>query len=337
MIIRNQPLTGLNTFHINAISRCFVEIRTVEKLRSLRQLPDYADLNWFVLGGGSNILLTQDLHQPTLKVSIPGITVFPENTDDYLVKVGAGVVWNDLVLWSMEEQLYGLENLSLIPGQVGAAPIQNIGAYGVELTQVFHSLEAYSISDDKFITFNHSDCDFGYRSSVFKKELKSKYIITSVTLRLSKSPRLMLDYGDIRAVLSEMNVEKVSPADVSRAVVSIRKSKLPDPEVIGNAGSFFKNPEISESKFNELKNRFALLPGYPMSDGRVKVPAGWLIDQLGWKGKRRGDAGVHERQALVLVNHGNASGAEILQLAEEIQASVKDAYGIHLEPEVNII
>ncbi len=339
MILRQRTsLKSMNTFGMNVFCPYFADIRKVSDLDQIKEYPAFTNANWEVLGGGSNVLYTSDREKPVVKISIPGIRVFSGPGSDVLVKVGAGVVWHDLVIWCLENKIYGLENLSLIPGQVGAAPIQNIGAYGVELKDSFETLEAYAISTGNKITMDAYDCGFGYRSSVFKSYEKGKYIITSLTLRLSRTPQLQLDYGDIKTTLAEMGVRNPTPMDVSKAVIAIRTRKLPDPSQIGNAGSFFKNPEVSLAEYDALKNQNYDLPSYPGSvKGKVKIPAGWMIDKLGWKGYRDQDAGVHDQQALVLVNHGNASGTQILELSMRIQASVEEQFGIRLEPEVNIL
>lgn len=336
-IQENKPLKSLNTFGLMANATNFAEITSSEDIFALRNSPEFESKPWLILGGGSNLLFTKDSVPTVVKVSIPGIQITSETETSVLINVGAGVVWHELVKWSLQNNYYGLENLSLIPGQVGASPIQNIGAYGVELTDVFHSLELVHLHGGHKHTFLHDECDFGYRTSVFKKELKGNILITNVVFKLHKTPKLMLDYGDIRQVLQERKITSPNPSDVSDAVIFIRQSKLPDPAVIGNAGSFFKNPEVDAEFYASLKSKFPAMPGYTLGDGRVKIPAGWLIDQLGWKGKRFGDAGVHSRQALVLVNHGNASGHEILNLAKQVQKSVLSEYGIELEPEVNVI
>lgn len=339
MIRQNQSLLNYNTFHIDAVASSFAEVTDYRDLIALRNSEPYDSYNWLVMGGGSNILFTQNPDIPVVKVAIPGISVAtsPSNTDEIMVTVGAGVNWHDLVVWSLANGYFGLENLSLIPGLVGAAPMQNIGAYGIELTDVFDSLIAFDIASGELKTFSHDDCNFGYRSSVFKTELKGRYVIVSVTLRLSTKPNLKLEYGDIRNLLAEKSIGNPTPLDVSNIIVSIRQSKLPDPAEIGNAGSFFKNPEIGIDQFNELKSTYPTIPGYPTSLGMIKVPAGWLIDQLGWKGFRDGDAGVHAKQALVLVNHGTATGHQIYALAKKVQHQVHQTYQIMLEPEVNII
>jgi UDP-N-acetylmuramate dehydrogenase len=289
-----------------------------------------------ILGGGSNLLLTQNLLGLTIKNEIDGIEIMLENEHEVLVKVGGGVVWHQFVLWAVANGLGGIENLSLIPGTVGASPIQNIGAYGVELKDVFHSLDAYDLGTGEPCTFHQEECQFGYRDSVFKRELKGKFFIVNVNFRLQKHPKTNTAYGDIQRILQEWEIAKPTISDVSNAVIHIRQSKLPDPAVIGNAGSFFKNPELEPADFQRFKEKFPEAPNYPQADGRVKLPAGWLIEQAGWKGERIGDAGCHAKQALVLVNYGEAKGEEILALAEKIQASVLEKFGIALTPEVNI-
>lgn len=267
---------------------------------------------------------------------IKGTEVLEENTDEVLVKVGGGTTWHDFVLYTIAQGWGGLENLSLIPGTTGAAPMQNIGAYGVEIKDTFHALEAVNRADGSLRTFKTNDCQFGYRSSVFKTSERDKWVISSVTFRLNKNPRFNTSYGAIQETLEARGTTTLSLQAVSDAVVHIRQSKLPDPKQIGNAGSFFKNPVIEEAHFNKLKQEFPAIPSYPQEDG-IKVPAGWLIEQCGWKGHRRGQVGVHDKQALVLVNHGGAQGSEIKKLSEDIQASVKEKFGIELEAEVNFV
>jgi UDP-N-acetylmuramate dehydrogenase len=267
---------------------------------------------------------------------ILGIEVVTEQDDFALVQAGGGVVWHDLVMFAIDKGLGGIENLSLIPGTVGAAPLQNIGAYGVELKDVFHSLQAVDIQSGEEKTFLAADCQFGYRESIFKKALKGRYIVTQVTLQLSKKPVFNTSYGAIRDTLASMQVPEITLRAVSEAVCSIRKSKLPDPAVIGNAGSFFKNPELSPAAFADLKARFPDVPSYPAPQHQVKLPAGWLIERAGWKGRQFGNYGVHKDQALVLVNYGGAQGQQIKTLAYDIIRSVQDTFGISLTPEVNI-
>lgn len=332
-------LKPYNTFRIDASARYWVDISNEDDLQTLLQLAEFLDTPKLILGGGSNVLLCQNFDGLAVKISLQGIQVVREDDTHIYVKAGGGVNWHHLVMYCVDQGYAGIENLSLIPGTVGAAPMQNIGAYGVELEQVFDSLTAVHIQKGHTRTFNHADCAFGYRESVFKRELKGQYIITSVTFRLDKSPTFHTRYGAIQETLAEMGVseEHLTIKAISDAVIQIRQSKLPDPAQIGNAGSFFKNPEIPKSQFDQLKLDYPTLPGYPVNDDFVKVPAGWLIEQAGWKGYRSGDAGVHTKQALVLVNYDKATGNQILALAQHVQESVQEKYGITITPEVNII
>ena len=332
-------LKPYNTFRIDVDARYWVEISREEDLQTLLQLADFVDTPKLILGGGSNVLFRRDFNGLVVNVKIQGIEVAREDDRHIYMAVGGGVNWHELVQFCVRKGYAGLENLSLIPGTVGAAPMQNIGAYGVELEQVFESLTAVHIKTGEKRTFNHADCAFGYRESVFKRELKDQYIITSVTFQLDKKPTFHTRYGAIQETLTAMGIsdENLSIKAISEAVIHIRRSKLPDPAQIGNAGSFFKNPEIPQTQYNDLKNLHPTLPGYPVNDERVKVPAGWLIEQAGWKGYRAGDAGVHAKQALVLVNYGNATGDELLTLAGQIQKSVQDQFGIAISPEVNVV
>ncbi len=341
-IQENVSLKLYNTFGIEAKACQFAEIRSVDDLQEILRNPAYASLPTLIIGGGSNLLFTRNFEGLVLKISIQGIEAVREDAQHVWLKAGAGVSWHQLVLYSIEQGLGGIENLSLIPGTVGAAPMQNIGAYGVEIQDTFDSLEAVERQTGALKTFYAQDCHFGYRESVFKNVLKDRYIITSVTLRLSKQPVINTSYGDIEKILAQRQSENghhfvPGIREVSDAVICIRQSKLPDPAVIGNAGSFFKNPVIPQQQYEQLKKTFDQIPGYALPDQTVKVPAGWLIEQTGWKGKRVGDAGVHDRQALVLVNHGSASGEEIKALARQIQASVYEKFGIEIMPEVNMV
>ena len=334
-ILHNVSLKPYNTFGIDVKATHFVEITSLEELQELMQQEVFS-LPRLILGGGSNVLFTKDFEGLVVKLSIKGKTLVSETGEHIIVKAGAGEVWHELVLFAIENNWAGIENMSLIPGTVGAAPMQNIGAYGVEIKDVFESLEAIEIATGKVKQFEASACDFGYRWSVFKGTLKDKYIITSVTFKLDKQPTFKTEYGDIKNTLAEMEVEELSIKAISDAVIKIRQSKLPDPAKIGNAGSFFKNPEIPEKQFIELKQKFENIVGYPTTPGMVKVPAGWLIDQAGWKGKTIGEIGVHKNQALVLVNYGGGKGNDIYALALEVKASVKEKYGVDIEPEVNV-
>lgn len=348
-IEKNVSLRPYNTFGMDVRARLFARFGTTEELQALLRDDRIRAADKLILGGGSNLLLTQDVAGAVLKNEIHEIAFIDLPDGDVLVRAGGGVGWHELVEATLEHGLAGLENLSLIPGTVGAAPLQNIGAYGVELKDVFEYLDAVELATGEVRRFRGPECAFGYRESVFKRELKGHYVVTYVGLRLRRAPgaALRTDYGDIRRTLTEMQVPApdLTPHHVSRAVQQIRRSKLPDPAEIGNAGSFFKNPEISVAQYEALKARFADVPGYATSAGRVKVPAGWLIERAGWKGHRRGAAtpggaathGVHDRQALVLVNHGGARGADVWALAQEIMQSVEATFGVVLTPEVNVL
>lgn len=333
-VTENFSLKNHNTFGINVSCRYFVECFSIDDFLSLLSDKQYFSLPKLILGGGSNILFTKNFDGIIIKNSMKGIEVIKEDDDDVLVKSGAGEVWHDLVLFCLKNNFGGIENLSLIPGTVGAAPIQNIGAYGVELKEVFFELEAIDIDSRNLKTFSSEDCGFGYRDSVFKNELKNKFIIANVTLKLNKHHHFNVSYG---AIKDELKNKEVTIQNISEAVCKIRMSKLPNPAEIGNAGSFFKNPVISKEKFELLKNEFPGISFYPAENNRMKLAAGWLIEQCGWKGKITGQTGVHKNQALVLVNYGNANGDEIFQLSEEIKKSVKEKFGVELETEVNII
>jgi UDP-N-acetylmuramate dehydrogenase len=329
-------LKPFTTFGIDQKAKYFTRVGTLSELKAALLAAKEKQLPVFILGGGSNILLTRDIDALVIKLEIKGINLVKEEGDQLFVEVGAGEMWHELVLHSISQDWAGLENLSLIPGTVGASPMQNIGAYGVEIKDVFDSLQAMHRETLEMHSFDAKACQFGYRESVFKQTLKDQYVITSVTFRLSKTPKFHLEYGAIREVLAANGIEQPSIRAISDAVIQIRQSKLPDPKEIGNAGSFFKNPTISNTQFEALKAAYPSIPGYPSAEG-VKVAAGWLIEQAGWKGKRVGDVGVHTKQALVLVNYGGGSGKELKNLSEQIQASVFEKFGIHLQPEVNFI
>jgi UDP-N-acetylmuramate dehydrogenase len=336
-IQRDVSLKGLNTFGIDAKASYFGEFHSVAELQNLIANPDFQKMEKLILGGGSNLLFTRDFEGLVLRNRVMGREILEQNDEFAYVRAGAGETWHDFVLFCIDNGFGGLENLSLIPGTVGAAPMQNIGAYGVEIKDTFAYLEALHINDGKIQTFDKEACRFGYRESVFKKELKAQFIITSVVFRLNKKPQFNTSYGAIKTTLDEMGIKDLSIKAISDAVCHIRRSKLPNPAEIGNAGSFFKNPEIPERQYEALKVKFPEIPSYKTSPGMVKVPAGWLNEQCGWKGKVLGQTGVHKNQALVLVNYGNASGAEVKKLSEDIRASVKEKFGIELEVEVNII
>lgn len=335
-ILEDKSLKNHNTFGIGAKAKFFCEITSIADLKKALELKGYPSL--FVLGGGSNMLITNDLENLVLYINIKGIEVVSENDDEAIIKVCAGENWHNLVLWTLEHDYGGLENLSLIPGNTGTAPIQNIGAYGVELKDTFVSCEAMEITSQKLKTFTKEECQFGYRDSYFKNEGLGKYIITSVSFKLTKrNHRLNVAYGAIVSELQNNGITSPGIKDVSNAVISIRKSKLPDPKELGNSGSFFKNPVLDRQQFDNFNKLYPNAPFYIVSEDEFKIPAGWLIEQCGFKGKRFGDAGVHKKQALVLVNYGNASGGEIIELAENIIASVERKFGISITPEVNII
>ena len=333
----NFSLRHFNTFGLESEARFFAEVKSVDELTQILQDPVWQQTPKFILGGGSNVLFTKNIDALVIHPDIKGIETIKEDDENIWLQLGSGVSWHTFVLYCVEKNYGGIENLSLIPGTVGAAPLQNIGAYGVEVKDVIVSVEAVSVDDGTIRVFSKEECKFGYRESIFKKELKDKYIITHVTFVLSKNPVLNITYGDIQKTLQEMNTTEISIKDVSNAVMHIRRSKLPDPAIIGNAGSFFKNPEIAEEQFSMLKNQYPEMPGYAVNDYQVKVPAGWLIEKAGWKGYREGSIGVHERQALVLVNYGGANGNDIKLLSEKIQDSVEEKFGIRLSAEVNFV
>ena len=334
-IHENFSLRPYNTFAIDAKARLFNKFSSAEELEEYLML--YSQYPVFVLGGGSNILFTKDYAGVVLKNEIKGIEVQHEDTEHVYVKTGAGENWHQFVLHCINHSWAGIENLSLIPGNVGASPIQNIGAYGVELDNVFWSLEAFHLAERRIHTFTMADCEFGYRDSIFKNSYKDQFAILSVTFQLRKKPIFHVSYGAITEELEKMGVKELSIKAISQAVINIRSSKLPDPEKIANSGSFFKNPIVSGGKYEELKLKFPGIIAYPSVKGNVKLAAGWMIEQCGWKGYRKGDAGCHAKQALVLVNYGNATGKEIYDLSEEILQSVNEKFGVTLEREVNII
>lgn len=335
-IQKNTSLKSYNTFGIAAEARYFLEINTVEELRQALKLEEYP--NKFILSGGSNMLITADVDALVLHINIKGIEITAKDDDHVELKVMAGENWHNLVLWTLEHNFGGLENMSLIPGNTGTAPIQNIGAYGVELKDHFVSCEALDLTNGNFRTFNKEACRFGYRDSYFKNDGKGKYVIVSVNFKLTRrNHKLRTTYGAIDAELEKKGISDPMISDISDAVIKIRKSKLPDPNVLGNSGSFFKNPIISGTEFHIFTSDHNDAPFYKLSENAYKIPAGWLIEQAGFKGERFGDAGVHKDQALVLVNHGEASGKEILGLAHQIIEAVEKKFGIRIEPEVNII
>ncbi|WP_299387162.1 UDP-N-acetylmuramate dehydrogenase [uncultured Lacinutrix sp.] len=335
-ISHNISLKDYNTFGIDAKARHFISVNNFPELISVLQLKDYP--NKLILGGGSNILLTKDVDALVIHINLKGATIINEDTNHAFIKASAGENWHEFVLWCLDNNFGGLENMSLIPGNVGTSPIQNIGAYGVELKDHFVSCEALNLDTLEIEIFKNEDCNFGYRNSIFKNEAKNKYIILSVVFKLTKKEhQLHTNYGAIISQLEEMQIKAPTIKDVSNAVIAIRQSKLPDPKKIGNSGSFFKNPVISIDVFNKLKENFPKAPSYPVTENTVKIPAGWLIETAGFKGKTFGNYGVHKNQALVLVNYGGAKGKDILELSKLIQKTIYRIFNISIEAEVNIL
>lgn len=333
---KQVSLTQYNTFGVSVNTPLFAEVRSSLELQEVLKDPRFEDA--LILGGGSNVLLLQDLSRSVIKISIPGIRIMEETEQTAIVSAGAGVVWHDLVMWCIANNLGGIENLSLIPGLVGAAPIQNIGAYGVELSDVFHNAIGIGRKTGDSKIFEAEDCEFGYRDSIFKNELKDEYVITTLRLSLTKSQhQLHLDYGGITQTLDEMGVTNPTIDDVAKAVIRIRSSKLPDPTKLGNAGSFFKNPVVLKDKAAQIAELYPDMPSYSIDNQYTKIPAGWLIEKAGFKGKIFGNVGMHKNQALVLVNYGAATGAELWEHAQRIMDAVLSTYDIELEPEVNLI
>ena len=334
----NVDLFPYNTFGIHAIARHFVVVRSVDEARDVFRSERFRENPHFILGGGSNVLLTKDFEGLVVKNEISGIETVSQDDSMVELKVGSGENWHRLVVYCVERGLGGIENLSLIPGTVGAAPMQNIGAYGVEIREVIREVEAIEIKTGNLRRFTREQCAFGYRESVFKQELKHQYFISSVTLSLTRrAHHFNVSYGAIKDVLAEEGISELSIGAISNAVIGIRRKKLPDPALVGNAGSFFKNPSIDETAFALLKRDYPAIPSFPGENHLVKVPAAWLIEQCGWKGKTFDNIGVHKNQALVLVNYGGGEGEKIWELAMKIQSSVKEKFNIDLQPEVNVI
>lgn len=336
-VLENVSLRPYNTFGIDATARYFASFDSAEALQVILEDPKWGAVPKMILGGGSNILLTKDYEGLVLKNEIKGIHIIKEDEAHVYVQAGAGENWHQFVMYCIDKDLAGLENLSLIPGNVGASPMQNIGAYGVEIKDVFYELDAWHVKDQGLVKFNKEACEFGYRESVFKRKYKDQFVILQVTYRLNKTPHFNTSYGAIEQEMERMGVKELSIRAISDAVIHIRSSKLPNPAEIGNAGSFFKNPEISKEKYEALKEAFPAIVAYPLPHDQYKLAAGWLIEQAGWKGYRDGDAGVHAKQALVLVNYGHASGEELVELSWKVIESVKEKFGVVLEREVNII
>jgi UDP-N-acetylmuramate dehydrogenase len=333
---KNIPLKEFNTFGMDVNCDLFYNITSVKEVLLVLKSEEYKKNKHLILSGGSNLLFTSNFKGLILKNNIKGIEIISEEEDYIYLKVGAGENWHDFVLWTIKKGLSGLENMSLIPGNVGTSPIQNIGAYGVEVKDVITEVSGVYLEEIKEFTLNNKECNFDYRDSIFKNTLKNKTIITKVTFKLSKNAQHNTKYGAISEELKDLGLE-VSTENISKAVISIRERKLPNPAEIGNSGSFFKNPIIRTTQFTALQQFHPNIVGYPSDNKNTKVAAGWLIDQCGWKGYREKDAGVHKNQALVLVNYGNATGEEIISLAQKIQFSVNDKFGIQIHPEVNII
>src|ERR1700739_979845 len=334
----NFPLKDITTFHAKVFAKDYTEFSSVAELKEILSSELVKTKPFMILGGGSNVLFTGDCNGIIIRNAIKGIEIIKEEGNDIYIRANGGEKWHDFVLYCVSHNYGGVENLSLIPGTVGAGPIQNIGAYGVELKDTLHEVDALNIKTLQVEKFSNADCKFGYRESIFKGEQKGKYVILAVTLKLNKNPKkINASYGTISKELESMGVTNPTIADVSKAVINIRSSKLPDPEKLGNAGSFFKNPVIANASFEKLKSQFPEIVSFPAHDGHTKLAAGWLIEQCGWKGKRIGDAGVHKDQALVLVNYGDATGKEIYDLSTQVIKSVEEKFGVILEREVNMI
>ena len=336
-IIENYPLLKLNTFGVDVKAKYFTSINTINELIEATKTNVFKDLELLILGGGSNILFTKDFDGLVILNNIKGKEIISQNQQSIFLKIGAGENWHELVMYCVDNGWGGIENLSLIPGNTGTAPMQNIGAYGVEIKETFVELEALEISSGKIVKFNNSDCEFGYRESVFKNKMKNQYIILNITLELKKNPVLNINYGDVKAILESQNIKNPAIKEVSNAIISIRQSKLPDPKKIGNSGSFFKNPIVSLNLLELIKKKYPNVVNYEINENEFKIAAGWLIERAGWKGKKFNNYGIHEKQALVLVNYGLANGMEIFELSEKIILDIKDKFGITLEREVNII
>lgn len=334
-ILHNSSLKEYNTFGIDVKAKTFISVETLDDLKHVLQNNYSRDL--FILGGGSNMLLTRDIDSTVVHINLKGREILSETENEVIIEINAGENWHEVVLWTLENNWGGFENLSLIPGNIGTAPIQNIGAYGTEIKDTLISVKAINVQTLEIKEFSNEACNFGYRDSIFKNDLKGKYIIISVTFKLTRNEHIVkTNYGTITQALEEMGITGATIKDVSNAVIKIRNEKLPNPRELGNSGSFFKNPVIQESQLSNLKEQYPKIPFYEVGEGQFKIPAGWLIENAGLKGYREGDAGVHQNQALVLVNYGSASGNDILNLAKKVQQVVFDKYEIELQPEVNI-
>ena len=336
-ISHHVSLKNLNTFGIEAEAKAFATFINSTDLEEIFADESVNQLPHMILGGGSNLLFTKNYEGLILKNDVRGFACIGEDDNHYYVKAGAGENWHQFVLQCIKKNYAGSENLSLIPGNVGASPMQNIGAYGIEIKDIFESLEAYDLSNGKIVHFSAEACEFGYRESVFKRKFKNQFIILSVTFKLFKNPQINVSYGAIENELNQLGIKNPGIADVSQAVINIRNSKLPNPAVLGNAGSFFKNPVVSSDILEKILSEYPDAPHYPAAGNEVKLAAGWLIEKAGWKGKRVGNCGMHEKQALVLVNYGGATGGEIYDLSTMVLESIKSQFGVELEREVNII
>jgi len=333
----NASLKNFNTFGIECLADQLIHIEEKEDLAILFREGKFSSSELLILGGGSNLLLTRKRLETVILIEIEGLEIISSDENNTWLRVGAGETWDDAVQYAVSHHWGGLENLSIIPGKAGAAPMQNIGAYGSELAEVFEELTTFNRLTGDFQKFNKAQCEFGYRNSYFKNEGKGKYIITDITLRLYNHPTLNTSYGTVEETLNDMGFYNPTLENVREAIIRIRNSKLPDPKVIGNSGSFFKNPVIEKNVFENIKERYPLLPGYEQPENTIKIPAAWLIENCNWKGKKEGNVGVHEKQALVIVNLGDADGIEILEFSKKIQESVESKFGILLEPEVNVV
>ncbi len=335
-IVKDYDLSELNTFGIKAKARFFVEIKNELDFNELLKTREYKDNQKLFLGGGSNVLFTKDFEGIVILNKLKGIEIIREDSNNVLVKAQSGEKWHDLVLFAVKKEYWGIENLSLVPGTVGAAPVQNIGAYGVELKDTIESVEFFDLESGEKKNLSRDECKFGYRDSIFKNELKGKVFILAVTFKLSKIPNLNVTYKVLKDYLEKNKIEIQKVKDISDVVIAIRQSKLPDPKILGNAGSFFKNVYVSKKNLEKIKEKYPNVSFFEEA-GVIKIPAGWLIEECGWKGKRLGNVGVHDKQALVLINYGGATGEEIKDLALQIIASVFDKFGLKLTPEVNLI
>ncbi len=336
-VLKNISLKNLNTFGVDVKSKYFVEVYSEEELKQVLNSEEFPHQQKLILGSGSNILFTKDFDGLIIKNSISGIKLLDEDSNKVIVEAGAGVIWDELVKYCIDKNIGGIENLSYIPGMVGAAPIQNIGAYGQELEDTFYELNGIYVDNCETKNFNKSECSFSYRNSIFKNELKNKFVITSVRLKLNNNPDANFSYNPVKEEVEKRNIKHPTIKDIREIVIDIRKNKLPDPVEIGNAGSFFKNPVVAKEKFKVLEKEYPDLKYFFIDDYNIKIPAAWLIEKCGWKGKRIGDAGTHKMQPLVIVNYGNASGKEIYEISMMIKNDVKTSFEITLENEVNIL